>query len=408
MSSEARTPGYILPGLVLAQLLGAALWFSSSAALPSLVRAWALSPQDIGLLVSSVQAGFIVGTFVFALTNLADRFMASRVFCASALVGAGANLLFAYGATGLGTALVCRFVTGVALAGVYPVGMKIVVSWSPQSVGRSLGWLIGALSLGSGLPFLAAFGGAEWPWQLVLASASGTAVIAGLAVLAIGSGPHLLPARRVDLRMMLRVFALADYRGAALGYFGHMWELYAFWVLAPLLMAAALAPLGLARGAWVSLGAFGIFVAGALGCVVGGMISQRRGSRRVAAWSLALSGSLCVLGPLLPRVSPWLFLGALLVWGAVVVSDSPQFSAMSARACPPDFVATALTIQNCIGFAITIASIELTTRLWPSWGLYVTWLLAPGPLLGLALLLHPRNRAADALDTSRPTAQAGT
>ncbi|MBI3993511.1 MAG: MFS transporter [Candidatus Lambdaproteobacteria bacterium] len=408
MSTHERIPVHVLPGLVIAQLLGAALWFSSSAALPSLMRAWSLSPQDIGLLVSSVQAGFIVGTFTFALTNLADRFAAGRVFCASALVGAGANLVFAYGAVGLGSALVSRFVTGVALAGIYPVGMKIVVSWSPQTVGRSLGWLVGALTLGTGLPFLTAFVGAEWPWQLVLASASGAAVISGLAVLAIGSGPHLLPARRMDLRMMLRVFSIADYRGAALGYFGHMWELYAFWVLAPLLMAAALTPLGLHQAGWVNLGAFGIFLAGALGCVLGGTISLHRGSRRVAAWSLAVSGSLCVLGPLLLWLSPWLLLGALMVWGALVVSDSPQFSAMSSRACPPDFVATALTIQNCIGFAITIASIELTTRLWAVWGPYVTWLLAPGPLLGLVLLLHPRNRGVTALEHARPAPQAGT
>lgn len=395
MNASAPIPKYVLPGLVAAQLLGTALWFSSSAALPSLIEAWSLDSNDIGLLVSAVQAGFIVGTFGFALTNLADRYSASRVFFLSTLLGAGANLLFAYRTDGFAEALVYRFITGIALAGIYPVGMKLVISWAPDIVGKSLGWLVGAVTLGSGLPFLSGFAGRELPWQQVLASASVLAIVSGLAVLAIGSGPHLQPARNIELRMIYRVFATPAYRGAAFGYFGHMWELYAFWVLSPLMITAALVALGLDPGVWTNLGVFLIFLAGGVGCVVGGIASLRFGSRNVAALSMAVSGTICLLAPLLFRLSPWLYLLGLLIWGIFIVSDSPQFSALSARSCPPEYVATALTVQNGVGFAITIISIELTTRLWISWGPSVSWILAIGPVLGLVMLLHPGNRADD-------------
>lgn len=386
LAAQGPASRLALPGLVGAQLLGTSLWFSSSAALPSLMRDWGLTRADAGVLVSAVQAGFILGTLLFALTNLADRFPAHRVFLVSALGGAGANALFALAAQGLPSALVFRFATGLMLAGIYPVGMKIVVSWAPRQVGQWLGWLVGALTLGTASPFLLAFLGAELDWRAVLLVASGMATAAGVLVAAIGSGPHLVPARKVELRMMFRVFAIPGYRRAALGYFGHMWELYPVWVLAPFLVGAGLAPWGLAEPRWVSLGAFAFIGLGAIGCAGGGMISRRAGSRRVAAVALAVSGTLCLLAPWLLRGSPWLYLSGLALWGIAVVADSPQFSALSAQACPPEYVATALTIQNSIGFAISILSIELTTRLWSDWGASVSWLLAPGPLLGLILL----------------------
>ena len=385
-SKPAKPSRLILPGLVFAQLFGTSLWFSSSAALPSLIREWGLSQADGGLLISAVQVGFILGTLFFALTNLADVLPASKIFLTSAVVGASVNVLFAYSASQLSEALLFRFITGLALAGIYPVGMKVVVSWAPGGIGNALGWLIGALTLGTALPFLLASGGTDWPWQTVIMFSSLLAVISGVMVAWIGEGPNLTGARRIDLRMILRVFRYGGYRRAALGYFWHMGELYAFWVIAPLLVASALAPLGLNQPRWIALGAFAVIGIGAVGCIGGGLLSGRVGSRMVASVSLAVSGTLCLIAPLLLDVHPVLFLAGLLVWGVFVVSDSAQFSALAAKACPQQYVGTGLTLMNSIGFAITIASIEWVTRLYAVLGPQVAWLLAPGPVLGLILL----------------------
>jgi MFS family permease len=377
---------WTLPVLILAQFLGVSIWFSSSASLPSLAREWGLSATDGGLLVSAVQFGFIAGTLVFALTNLSDLFPATRVFLASALLGALCNALFGYAARGLTDALIYRFVTGLALAGIYPVGMKVVVSWSPTGIGNALGWLIGALTLGTASPFLLAWLGAELPWRAVIAVSSLLAVVSGVMVAGIGDGPHLGSATKLDPRMILSIFRIPGYRRAAFGYFGHMWELYAFWVMAPVLIAAGLAPLGMATPGAIGLGAFAVIGIGALGCVGGGMLSKRLGSRKVASISLAVSGSMCLLAPVLLGLHPLFYLAGLGVWGVFVVSDSAQFSALSAQSCPPEYVGTALTTMNSIGFAITIVSIEWTSRIVAGMGVHAAWILAPGPLLGLLLL----------------------
>ena len=376
----------ILPVLVCAQLFGTSLWFSSSAALPSLIRDWRLSQADGGLLISAVQVGFILGTLLFALTNLADVLPASKIFLTSAVLGATVNVLFAYSATQLSEALVFRFITGLALAGIYPVGMKVVVSWAPGGIGYALGWLVGALTLGTALPFLLASAGADWPWRTVIMFSSLLAVISGVMVAWIGEGPNLIGARKVELRMILRVFRYRGFRRAAFGYFGHMWELYAFWVITPLLVHTALKQLGLGQPEWVSLGVFAVIGIGALGCIGGGLLSGRLGSRAVASISLAVSGTLCLVSPLLLVIHPVLFLAGLLVWGVFVVSDSAQFSALAAKSCPQQYVGTGLTLMNSIGFALTVASIEWVTRLYAELGAQVAWILAPGPVLGLILL----------------------
>ena len=376
----------VLPGLVLAQLMGTSLWFSASAALPSLIRDWGLTPSDGGLLISAVQVGFIAGTLLFALTNISDILPASKVFLTSAVIGAVVNVLFAYSSTHLAEAVAYRFITGLALAGIYPVGMKVVVSWAPGGIGNALGWLIGALTLGTASPFLIAALGADLPWRTVIMVSSLLAVFSGVLVAWIGEGPNLTVARKVSLPMIVRVFRYTGYRRAAFGYFGHMWELYAFWVISPLLVRAALEPLGLDTPRWVSLGAFAVIGIGAVGCIGGGLLSGRMGSRMVASVSMAVSGAMCLLAPLLFAVHPWLFLAGLLVWGVFVVSDSAQFSALAALSCPQQYVGTALTLMNSVGFAITIVSIEWASRLFSGIGPEVAWLLAPGPLLGLVLL----------------------
>ena len=387
----------MLPALVAAQACGISPWLSSSAVLPALRAAWHLRPGEAGLLVSAVQAGFLAGTLGFALLNLADRYPPRRVFLLSALAtAAGTGGFAASGA--LAPALAWRFATGVALAGVYPVGMKIAVSWFPGRAGYVLGWMLAAGTLGSASAYLLAGLGAALPWQAVLAAAAALAVAGGLLMLALGEGPHGAPAAPLDLAMAFRLFRLPRYRAVALGYFGHMWELYAAWALAPLFAALALAPFFAASGApsplAVRLGAFALVAAGIPGCLLGGALSLRLGSLPVAAGALALSGAFCLLGPLLYALHPLAYGAGLLVWGAFVIADSAQFFALASAACPERYVGTALTIQNCIGFALTVVSIELASRLFGTLGPAVTWLLAPGPLLGLLALRGARGPAA--------------
>lgn len=374
-----------LATIVLAELLGASIWFTPNGVADQLARAWGITAVEVGYLTSAVQLGFIAGTLAFALSGLADRFRASRLFCVSALFGAVANALLVASAGHLSAAVAARFVTGLALAGVYPVGMKLVIGWAPEHRGVALGWLLGMLALGTALPhLLRGIGGAlDWQWPVLTASA--LAVVAGLAVLKLGDGPHTVATAALRWGAVFRAFHEPGFRAAAFGYFGHMWELYAVWTIVPFLLAGLAAANGWPAAVvpWLSF----VFIAsGALGCIAGGHWSRQAGHARVAITALATSGAVCIVYPWATGLPSAVVMGLLLVWGIAVVADSPQFSALASTTAPPDSVGSALALMNSIGFLITVASIELVTTSWSSWQTHVTWLLAPGPVIGVALL----------------------
>ena len=369
--------------IVLSQFAGGSLWFAGNAVIGDLQLALGLPEAALGWITSAVQLGFIAGTLAFAFFAISDIASPRLVFFLCALAGAAANAASYLLAQGLASLLALRFATGFFLAGIYPVGMKIAAGWYRDDLGKALGFLVGALVLGTAFPHLLKGLGTALPAQQVMLGVSALALAGGAAMFAlVPDGPYLSRGARFDPRALASVFAAARFRASAFGYFGHMWELYAFWAFLPLVIAARAAELS------VSLWTFAVIAAGALGCVAGGLVSLRAGSARVASAQLCASGICCLLSPLLFYAPTPLFLAFLLFWGIVVAGDSPQFSALNAAYAPRELVGSALTIANCIGFAITIGSIELLNAAAGSLGAqWLFVLLAPGPVFGLAALL---------------------
>lgn len=389
-SMSIAVPRRVLPVIVLSQFAGTSLWFAVNAVMPDLERDWQLPAGALGILTSAVQLGFVAGTLVFALLMLADRFRPQRVFLACALAGAALNALMLAAGGAFGAFVLLRFAVGFALAGVYPVGMKIAASWYRQRLGAVMGVLIGALVLGTALPHglralaAAAPAGAAGlaPWQLVIVGVSLLAAAGGVATAwLVPDSPQAPRGAPITPRALALIWADRRLRASTFGYFGHMWELYAFYVLVPLIVA------GRTAGSAASAVAFWTIAAGAAGCIAGGLLVRRFGSASVANFQLGTSAACCLAAPLL-IAAPWpLFLAWLLVWGMSVVGDSPQFSTLTAQNAPPAVVGSVLTFTNCIGFAISVVSIELFVRAAQAWPLaYVLPALALGPVLGLWML----------------------
>jgi MFS family permease len=375
-------PAHILPVIVFSQFAGTSLWFAGNAILPELQVLLQLHESALSLLTSAVQLGFIAGTICFAFLSLADRMSPRLLFLLCALLGATANALVLFFSTSVAGVLLLRMVTGFLLAGIYPVGIKIAASWYSGNLGKAIGYLLGALVLGTAFPYLLRGLGASLPWQTMLLAISVLAASGGVLMYAlVPNGPYHSKGARFDIKNMLKVFEAREFRAAAFGYFGHMWELYSFWAFVPFMLAYGFPQLPQAQ---LSVYSFWVIAAGIVGCIGGGYLSQRWGSGRVAFVQLLLSGVCCVLSVWVLQAPPLLLLPFLLFWGVVVIGDSPQFSALTAKTAPPQLVGTALTVVTSIGFAITIGSIQLTgflLTLLPPYAVFV--LLTIGPVAGL-------------------------
>jgi MFS family permease len=367
----------------LAQFLGMTLWFSATAVTPLLIAEFDISPGHAAWLTMAVQAGFVAGTLFSALSNIADIFNARVLMFIGSLAGAAANaaVLIAPGATSL---IALRFLTGASLALVYPPAMKIAAGWFRDGRGFALGLLIGALTLGKAFPhLLTALFGTEWREPMLLAS--GLAVIGGtLVVLIVRDGPFVAPTAPFDPHAIRKVLASRGARLATLGYLGHMWELYAMWTWVAVFATASFAASGVAGAA--SAGSIAAFVAigsGAVGCGVAGFFGDRIGRARVAMWAMLCSGACAALTLVVYGRAPWMLYALIVLWGFSVVADSAQFSALVSEHAPRDHVGTALTLQTCVGFLLTIVTIELLPRVADatSWR-WASLLLIPGPLLG--------------------------
>lgn len=373
-------PRHILPVLVIAQFAGTSLWFAVNAVMPDLQRELGWPTSAIGPLTSSLQFGFILGTLVFALLAIADRFSARRVFLVCALAGAACTVGAWAMVRHYEALMAWRFATGFFLAGIYPVGMKIAAQWYSKGLGGALGLLIGALVLGSASAHALRALGDALPWPTLMLGVAALAALGGLLLYFATIDPPHAQARVSTLqwRALATLWTDARVRASVLGYFGHMWELYTMWVMVPLILATRL------EGAALSWTAFWVLGAGALGCALGGWVAQRWGSARVAGSQLAISGLCCLAAPWLLGAGDAAFYAWLVVWGITVAGDSPQFSTLTARNAPPQAVGSVLTLTNSIGFAISIASILLFVTLSETvaLGTLLPW-LALGPALGL-------------------------
>jgi MFS family permease len=378
-----------LAWLSLAMFLGMTMWFSATAANAPIVGEFHLTAAETAWLTMAVQGGFVFGTLVSAVLNLPDIINPRRLFAVGCVLGAAANaaLVRADGAT---TLIALRAATGASLAWVYPPGMKVAAGWFDKRRGAALGVLIGALTIGSAFPHLLASLSTTVAWRTLMLSASALALAGGVIVVSlVGDGPYVASSARFDPGAVARVFADRKTRLATLGYLGHMWELYAVWTW---IAAFASASFGVTNApapssAVGSAVAFATIASGAIGSALAGSVADRVGKARIAAWAMLVSGACCVAAGFVfnaPAPLRWLF---AIVWGVAVVADSAQLSALVAQYSPRDHVGTALTIQTCAGFLLTMVSI----RLLPVAAQAIGWqwvfiCLVPGPFLGAAAL----------------------
>src|SRR6185436_899349 len=366
------------------------LWFSGSAVVPALVSEWKLDAGAANYLTLSVQIGFVAGTALSAFLNLPDIISPRHLFTVTAIAGAIVNGVFGLVADDLMAAVFLRFLTGLFLAGVYPPAMKILATWFRHGRGLALGVLVGALTLGKATPYLVnGIGSRNWRYNVLFVSLLAI-VGALLALLFVRDGPLALPPARFDWKQIGRVFGNRGVRLASLGYFGHMWELYAMWTWIPFMIRASLS-LRKSDPTLAEVASFLVIGCGAIGCVVAGAIADRIGRTIVTSAAMAISAACCLFIGLLFGAHPVLLLAVAAIWGASVVADSAQFSACVTELGEPQYIGTALTLQTCLGFLLTTISIELLPRFERVVGWrYAFVILAPGPLFGVISMLRLR------------------
>jgi MFS family permease len=383
---------WILPVIVIAQFFCTSIWFAGNAVMKELINNFHLSDNALGHLTSAVQFGFITGTLCYALLMIADRFSPSVVFFISALAGAAANLAIITDGQTLNSLFLLRFFAGFFLAGIYPVGMKIAADHFDKGLGKALGFLVGALVIGTAFPHLLRSMTLAMPWKFVLLLTSTLCVSGGsLMLILVPNGPYRKMSDRPNIQVLYKIFGNKKFRSASFGYFGHMWELYTFWAFVPVIISTYKnnnenADLN------ISLLSFIIIAVGGLACIISGYLSQKYGAKKIAAIALFLSGICCIVSPAAFLVSSkTIMILFLIIWGMAVVADSPMFSTLVAQNAAAESKGTALTIVTCIGFSITIVSIQLLTwliKLMDPKFIYIV--LAIGPVFGLVALLMPK------------------